>query len=125
MTAHVFVDPPGWTYRGMLMCHMISPNLDALHQMADTIGVARRWFQDPVTMPKVSLPHYDIAKSKRALAVRAGAIECSRQQAALITRVIKRDVFNLDIDVLHWLRMASPEKVPFAEAWLSNLGIAP
>ncbi len=41
--------------------------------MADRIGVARRWFQAP---PKASFWHYDIAKSKRGLAVAAGAIEC-------------------------------------------------
>jgi hypothetical protein len=43
--------------------------------MADRIGVARKWFQVP---PKASFWHYDIAKSKRALAVEAGAIECDR-----------------------------------------------
>ncbi len=43
--------------------------------MADKIGVSRRWFQRP---PKASFWHYDIAKTKRALAVAAGAIDCDR-----------------------------------------------
>ena len=54
---------------------MIADTAEELHAMADRIGVARRWFQDT---SKASFPHYDIAKSKRALAVAAGAIECDR-----------------------------------------------
>jgi hypothetical protein len=54
---------------------MIGDTPDDLHAMADRIGIARRWFQEP---PKASFWHYDIAKTKRALAVAAGAIECDR-----------------------------------------------
>jgi hypothetical protein len=57
------------------MSHMVADTLEELHAMADTIGVDRRWFQDPETMRKVSHPHYDITMSKRALAVKAGAKE--------------------------------------------------
>lgn len=48
------------------MCHMLADNEDELHAMADKIGVARKWYQGD---------HYDIAMSKRALAVEAGARE--------------------------------------------------
>lgn len=44
---------------------MIADTDDELHAMADKIGVSRKWFQGD---------HYDIAKSKRALAIQAGAI---------------------------------------------------
>ena len=54
--------------------------------MADRIGVARRWFQTP---PKASFWHYDIAKSKRALAVAAGAVECDRNALAAAIRRIR------------------------------------
>lgn len=57
------------------MCHMIADTPGELHAMADHIGVARRWFQVP---PKASFWHYDIAQTKRALAVAAGAIDCDR-----------------------------------------------
>lgn len=50
----------------MKMSHMIADTDAELHAMADTIGVARRWHQGD---------HYDIALSKRALAVAAGARE--------------------------------------------------
>ena len=52
------------------MCHMIADTPDELHAMADKIGVARKWFQR-----MASFPHYDIAQSKRALAVQYGAVE--------------------------------------------------
>lgn len=73
----VYVDAAKYRYGRMVMCHMIADTPEELHAMADRIGVARRWFQDPKTM-NVSFPHYDIAKSKRELAVEAGAIECDR-----------------------------------------------
>ncbi len=66
----VYVDEPIWPFGRMMMCHMIADNLDALNSMADRIGVERRWFQD-----KPGHPHYDICKSKRALAVKLGAVE--------------------------------------------------
>ena len=57
------------------MCHMIADTPSELHDMATRIGVSIRWFQFP---PKASFPHYDISKTKRALAVTAGAIELAR-----------------------------------------------
>lgn len=70
----VYVDEWKHSYGRMMMCHMIADTIDELHQMADKIGVARRWFQK-----KSSHPHYDICKSKRALAIKAGAIEVDRR----------------------------------------------
>lgn len=71
----VYVDSSLYGYGRMVMCHMIADTPEELHAMADRIGVARRWFQAP---PKASFWHYDIAKSKRSLAVSAGALECER-----------------------------------------------
>lgn len=69
----VYVDASLYAYGRMVMCHMIADTPDELHAMADRIGVARRWFQ-----ARASFPHYDVCKSKRAIAVAAGAIECDR-----------------------------------------------
>jgi hypothetical protein len=71
----VYVDRARNGFGRMLMCHMIADTPDELHAMADRIGVARRWFQTP---PKASFWHYDIAQTKRALAIAAGAIDCER-----------------------------------------------
>ena len=62
----------------MKMCHMIADTDEELHAMAARIGVARRWFQKPGTWSR----HYDIAMSKRALAVAAGAVEVTMRQAS-------------------------------------------
>jgi hypothetical protein len=70
----VYVDSSIYKFGRMVMCHMIADTPDELHAMADRIGVARKWFQKDA-----SFPHYDIAKSKRELAVAAGAIECDRR----------------------------------------------
>jgi Protein of unknown function (DUF4031) len=68
-------------YRGMRMCHMLATTDDELHAMADRIGVSRRYWQSP---EKTSGSHYDIAMSKRELAVRAGAIEITMRQMGLM-----------------------------------------
>ncbi|CAH0532129.1 hypothetical protein UAM5_00012 [Ralstonia phage UAM5] len=83
----VYVDDMHTTDLGRLgrmkMCHMIADTDEELHAMADRIGVARRWFQKPGTPRR----HYDIAMSKRALAVAAGAVEITmRQAAAMVAR---------------------------------------
>ncbi len=72
----VYVDDPIWPFGRMLMCHMLADSRDELDAMADRIGVSRKWIQYADTAEE----HYDICKSKRALAVAAGAIEITRQQ---------------------------------------------
>lgn len=67
----VYVDDMQWPFGRMLMCHMIADTSEELHAMADAIGVARKWCQFPGTYKE----HYDIAQSKRALAVTLGAVE--------------------------------------------------
>lgn len=79
----VYVDNMRAPFGRMLMCHMVADTLDELHAMADRIGVARRWYQGP---PVTRWPHYDIALSKRALAVVAGAQEIKRRETPAIAR---------------------------------------
>lgn len=75
----VYVDSARLPYRGMLMCHMTADTLDELHEMAKALGLKRAWFQDK------SIPHYDIYQTKRAKAVKLGAIEeTSRESVARI-----------------------------------------
>jgi len=78
----VYVDNMRAQFGRMVMCHMWADTRDELFAMADRIGVARRWFQRPdyVGVPGMtaSWEHFDIAQSKRALAVAAGAIETDR-----------------------------------------------
>lgn len=71
----VYVDDMHTTPMGqfgrMKMCHMVADTTAELLAMADRIGVARKWLQKPGTPQE----HFDIATSKRAEAVKAGAIE--------------------------------------------------
>lgn len=73
----VYVDDMRARYGRLIMCHMIADSDGELHAMADKIGVSRRWWQSP---EKTSGSHYDIALSKRAQAVAAGAIEITWRQ---------------------------------------------
>lgn len=73
----VYVGNLEYPFGRMLMSHMASPNLDELHEMADKIGIARKWFQDD---EKHAHPHYDICKSKKQLAISLGAIEVSDRE---------------------------------------------
>lgn len=93
-------DPMG-RYSRMKMSHMIADTDEELHAMADKIGVQRRWFQKPGTPGR----HYDIALSKRALAVTAGAVEITMRQAAAMCA--HRRVFGTlgtPDGALEWLR---------------------
>ncbi|MHB1702243.1 MAG: DUF4031 domain-containing protein [Acidobacteriaceae bacterium] len=82
----VYVDDmhlsPMGRFGRMKMCHMLADTDEELHAMADKIGVARKWFQADGTPRR----HYDIALSKRVLAISLGAIEITMRQAACMTR---------------------------------------
>lgn len=79
----VYVDDKNARFRRMVMVHMLADSDDELHRMADTIGVSRRWWQSP---EKTSGSHYDICLSKKALALRAGAVPITAKQAAAMNR---------------------------------------
>lgn len=67
----VYVDDMRAAFGRMVMCHMLADTDDELLAMADRIGVQRKWHQYPGTFRS----HFDIALSKRAAAVAAGAVE--------------------------------------------------
>ena len=67
----VYVDDVRHRFGRMVMCHMWADTLDELLDMADHIGVARKWLQQP---PKASWVHFDISLGKKAEAIVAGAI---------------------------------------------------
>lgn len=79
----VYVDDMAAPYGRMKMFHMVADTTEELLEMADRIGVARRWLQHAGT-PK---EHFDIGKGKRAIAVRSGAIEVTmREMAQMVQR---------------------------------------
>lgn len=75
----VYVDNARNRFGPMIMCHMWADSDEELLAMADKIGVDRKWIQGHqiLSLPKyrkASWVHFDIAMSKRALAIQHGAI---------------------------------------------------
>jgi hypothetical protein len=67
----VYVDQPmTWAKLYKNYCHMYADTVDELHAMAAKLGLRRSWFQ-----ADIDHPHYDIASSKRRLAIQYGAVE--------------------------------------------------
>lgn len=78
---------PSHTPRRYIMCHMIADTEKELHDMADFIGVSRKWYQGD---------HYDITKTKRKLAVVRGAREITQRQLALMVALRRRGYNSTD-----------------------------
>lgn len=90
----------GWKLRGhqVASCHMIADTLGELHAMAQAVGMRPAWFQAP---PKASFPHYDLTSSRRAEALKHGAVPLDRRafvgklrelRAGLAARVLEPEV---------------------------------
>lgn len=77
----VYVDDmhlyPMGQFRRMKMSHMIADTIDELHAMADRLGLKRKWFQGD---------HYDVSKSVREAAIRAGAVPVELRQLACMSK---------------------------------------
>lgn len=90
----VYVDDMQADFGRMKMCHMIADTTEELLAMVDKIGVQRKWIQYPGTFKE----HFDISLTKRALAVKAGAIEITWRQ--LGERSMQRRLDELEIQEL-------------------------
>jgi hypothetical protein len=71
----VYVDDVRHRFGRMIMCHMWADSLEELLEMADRIGMNRRWLQQP---PKASWVHFDVSLSLKAKAIAAGAVLTDR-----------------------------------------------
>lgn len=100
----VYVDNARNVFGRMIMCHMIADTLDELHAMASDIGMKRVWFQPGST------PHYDLCVARRALAVKAGAIEVGRREIVGIIRRLRCNVTG------HYLHQSIQEQLEFTSA---------
>ena len=77
---------------GSRWCHMWADSREELNAMADKLGLKRAWIQWDA---KPYMIHYDLVPSKRALAIKAGAVE---------------------ITAIQYMRMRIAEAQPLAEA---------
>jgi hypothetical protein len=65
--------------------HMTTDQADLaeLHKMAGDIGMKGAWFQN-----KQGFPHYDVVPSKRAAAVKLGAVETTTEELVRMRRAL-------------------------------------
>ena len=78
----VYVDNFISAFGRMKMCHMFADTTEELNEMADKIGVARKWIQKQGT----PIEHFDICLSKRKLALQLGAREITSKQVVELIR---------------------------------------
>lgn len=78
----VYVDRASHAYGRMLMCHMLADSTEELLAAADAVGVARKWIQKSGQASE----HFDVCQAKRAIAVKAGAVEVSSRQLVDVIR---------------------------------------
>ncbi len=84
----VYVDNMAKPFGRMIMCHMIADCTEDLMAMADRVGVARRWVQNPGTPTE----HFDICLEARRKAVTAGAIEITMREAVTMLRARRTEM---------------------------------
>lgn len=92
----VYVDSARNPFGRMVMCHMWADTAAELHQMAAAIGMKREWFQTPdgPNPRPVSFPHYDLSQTRRAAAIRLGAVEMDRRDGADSRRSIRARIID-------------------------------
>lgn len=71
----VYVDGANLPFGRMRMSHMMADTTSELLEMADRIGMDRNWIQYPGT-PK---EHFDVAKGRREIALKLGAVEVTAE----------------------------------------------
>ena len=84
----VYVDGAKNKYGRMIMSHMLADTLPELLDMAEKIGVQRKWLQWD---SRRTIPHFDICQSKRVLALRYGAIAIGNKNVVEIIRSWRRN----------------------------------
>ncbi len=89
----VYVDSVRHPFRGMIMCHMWADSIEELLEMADKISVRRTHLQKP---PEASWVHFDISVTKKALAIKAGAILTDKYGPVLHVARLKGDQAKID-----------------------------
>jgi hypothetical protein len=99
----VYVDDMKAPFGNMIMCHMWADTDAELLDMADRIGVQRKWIQGHPSLSfgkhsKASWVHFDIAITKRAIAVKLGAIETDRYGPVVHASTIRLQVAIADGD---------------------------
>lgn len=84
----IVIDNMQAPYGRMIMCHMMADTTEELLDMADKIGVNRKWIQYAGTDKE----HFDICLSKRKKAIKYGAKELGWRE---MVEFMKRGRINI------------------------------
>ncbi|TIN82161.1 DUF4031 domain-containing protein [Mesorhizobium sp.] len=112
----VYVDDMQAPFGNMIMCHMWADTLEELFAMVDRIGVQRKWIQGHAELSigkakRASWVHFDIAQSKRAQAVKLGAVETDRvgpmEHTAKLMIAKGKEIGNTDLIAFGEKRLAA------------------
>lgn len=103
----VYVDTMKANFGRYIMCHCWADSREELFAMMQLIGVQLKWFQRPASVGGIGMDasweHFDIAQSKRALAIKHGAIETDKYGP--VEHEHKRKVADLSLP--HEVRLRS------------------
>ena len=83
--AEYAAEPPGYVghHRATKRWgHMIADTEEELHEMAHRVGLRRDWFQGD---------HYDLVPTRRAMAIRFGAVALKRRQFVEALRRVRAE----------------------------------
>lgn len=72
----IYVDDMKAKYGKMIMSHMMADTTEELLEMADIIGVSRKWIQYPNTRKE----HFDICLQAKKVALKNGAKEITTKE---------------------------------------------
>ena len=78
----VCVQNKNWRYK--YSCHLVADTVEELHYFAGRMRLKPAWFQD-----KPELPHYDLTKNFRILAVKLGAVEVNRYKISELMKMYR------------------------------------
>jgi len=87
----VYIDKMNAPYGRMIMCHMLADTEEELYEMANKIGVNRKWVQYPSTYKM----HFDICLAKKEKALSLGAVEISQGELRQLLK--EKKLLNLKI----------------------------
>ena len=76
------VDDGRWPFGRMVMSHLIADSHEELEEAAVALGLRKEYIQHAHSWKE----HLDVSQTKRALAVRQGAVEMTQREFALILR---------------------------------------
>ena len=113
----VYVDDVQHSFGRMKMCHLWADTEAELLEMVDKIGVDRKWIQGHPTLSfgkhkRASWVHFDIALSKKTLALKHGAILTDRYGPVVHTNMQK----------IAWaIANDRPEMVERCQAMIDNI----